>query len=156
MAGAPKLPVLLLACAEALEERRSLPCWGTRVEGQWMRERMAGQEQSGEGNKRSLGRQGYKNSGKNSSEKLERMLWRQCRETGVEVLHNHYTSALETRRGSLFLHLFLAANHAECAVYPGQADHLEGWNSASWYLICSASISKDLSKSINTPLLSTN
>lgn len=96
-----------------------------------MRRRMAGQEQSGEGNKRNLGRQGYKNLGKNSSGKLERMLWRQCRERGTDVLYHDFTSAPETQRGGLFLQLFLVANQAECGVYPGQADHLEGWDSAS-------------------------
>lgn len=92
---------------------------------------MAGQEQSSKQIKTNLGRQEYKNSGKNSSEKLERILWRQYRETGTEVLYNHYTSPLDTQRGGLFLHLFPVASQAECVVYPGQSDHLEGCNSVS-------------------------
>lgn len=77
-------------------------------------------------------------------------------EASLMCINNRYTSALETQRRGLFLHLFLVANQAECLVYPWQADHLEGWNSASWHLICSVSILKHLFKTINTPLLFTN
>ena len=55
-----------------------------------------------------------------SSEKLERVLWRECRETGTEVLYNRYTSALETQRHGLFLHVFLVAKSSRvCCVSRG-------------------------------------
>lgn len=41
------------------------------------------------------------------------MLWRQCRETAAELVYNHYTSALDTQRRGLLLHLFLVAELAE-------------------------------------------